>query len=480
MTPRPTTGRRRRRDPLRTAGLVGVVALLAAAAIFKVSYDALTGLPGQSHYELTVAVPNASRLNPSDEVRIGGLRVGQVLEVEPVAPSGRRPHAEVRLQLDRDVEPLRDSTRVSVQTGSVLGASYVRLEPGEDGGAVADGGRLDLAQAGPSTQLTDLLDVFDRATSRNVRRFLAESSAGVAGRGDDLNEGLRSFAALLPPLSSVARGLAAASTDLDGFVAGADRASAAFAAAAPQLGSMVRGGARTFTALAAEDRALRATLDAAPGAEAATTRALRRARPGLRATADVLSDLRPAAPLLDDALRAADRTLRAGRPALAAFRPFAPRLGTALGDVRRLSRRPSTDGAIRKATELFATNAPLFDLLAQMQATCNTLANWATGFASTFGDVGSGDGPAIAHIEVTSLGAEGETLQSSRPAPNLASNEYARNGDQECESGNEPFTGRQIRTNPEGLQPRTTSDTDPDPAVVERARSAGLLAEEPR
>jgi virulence factor Mce-like protein len=471
----------RHRDPSRLAGVVGVIALVVAASILYVSYHALSGLPGQSHYNVSVDVPNAGHLNPSDEVRIGGLRIGQVVEVQPVVTLGRAPHAHVRLQLDDDVGPLRTSTRVSVQTGSVLGASYVKLEPGEDGGTVPDGGALPLAQSGPSTQLTDLLDVFDRATSRDIRRVLQDGSTGLAGRGQDLNGAIRSLAQLLHPLGSVSAALTSSRANLDGFIGGADRASASVVPAVPELRSLVRGGATTFGALAAERSALSDALDAAPVAEAVTTAALRHVRPGLSAMADVFDDLRPAGALLDDSLVAADRTLRAGRPALAAFRPFAPRLRTALRDVRLLAERPSTDGALRKVTELFSTNAPLFNSLMQAQRTCNTLALWASAFASVFGDLGTGDGPAVAHIEVTTLGAQGEALQSARPAPNLASNEYARNNDQECESGNEPDPqGRQIRTNPEGLQPKHTADTAPPAGVLDRARAAGLIAEEPK
>lgn len=470
----------RRRDSRHIAGIVGVVALLLGAAVFVISYNALKGLPGQSRYAVWVDVPDAAHINPTDEVRIAGLRVGQVSEVDARTPVGSRPYAHIELQLDRDVAPLRADTRVSVQTASVLGASYVAITPGTRGRTIAEGGRLPLTQAGRSTQLTDLLDVFDRATARNIRGFLAESGAGVAGRGPALNDSIASFAGMLPAFSRVARTLADPATGLGRFIAEADRASAAFAAASPQLASLVSGGAATFGALADERRALGAAVDAAPGAEGAAATALRHIQPGLDATARVLAALRPAAPLLPGALREANAALVAGTPALRRLPAFAGPLRTALDEVRTLAQVPSTDGAVRKASELFASNHPLFDALAQMQRSCNSLGIWADGFASVFGDIGAGEGPAVAHVEVVTLGADGETLQSAQPSGNLANNQYAHNNDQECESGNEPFTGRQQRSNPPGLQPKKTMDTAPPTGALDRARAAGLIAREPR
>lgn len=469
-----------RRDPRRIAGIVGIVAVLVGAVVFVISYNALKGLPGQSRYTVWVDVPDAAHLNPTDEVRVAGLRVGQVAEVDGRTPAGRRPYAHIKLQLDEDVAPLTTDARVSVQTGSVLGASYVAVEPAAGGRKIAEGGLLPLSRAGRSTQLTDLLDVFDRATARNIRGFLAESGAGMAGRGAALNDAIASFAQLLPPFSRVARTLADPATGLGRFIAQADRASAAFAATSPQLASLVSGGATTFAAFAAERDALGAAVDAFPGAEAATTAALRHVQPGLDATARVLDALRPAAPLLPGAVRSANRALAAGTPALRRLPGFAAPLRTALADVRTLAQAPATSGAVRKTTELFASNAPLFDALAQMQRSCNSLGIWAEGFASVFGDVGYAEGPAVAQVQVTGVGAENETFQSATPAKNLANNQYAHNDDRECESGNEPFSGKQQRSNPAGLQPKKTAETAPPTGALDRARGAGLIAPEPR
>lgn len=472
--------RYRRRDPMRIAGRVGIAALVVAAAIFYISYNALTGLPGQSRYTVWINVPNASHLNKSDEVRIGGLRVGQVAKVGAVVRPGRHPYAHIKLQLDKDASPLTTSSRVSVQTASVLGASYVDIKPADGGTRIADGGQLALSQAGDTTQLTDLLDVFDRSTARNIQAFLRESSAGFAGRGPALNDTIASFAALLGPFGRVARLLAEPGTGLAGFIDAADRASAAFAPSAQQLRSLVAGGATTFSALAAAGASLAAATERAPGAESAATAALTHAQPGLNATARVFTQLRPAARELPGALRAANGALTAGMPALRRLPPFAKALQSALAEVRVLASKHSTDGAVRKTTELFATDAPLFDALNQMQTTCNSLGIWATGFSSVFGDVGTAEGPALAQIEVTTLGANGETVQSAKPATDLSNNQYAHNNNQECESGNEPWTGRQQRTNPPGLQPKKTLVTAPPTGVLDLARGAGLIGPEPR
>src|SRR5439155_445126 len=81
--------------------------LYGVAAIVYVSYTANSGLPFAGAYRLTVEVPNADRLIKNDEVRIGGVRVGQVQGVTAqTAPAGRRPFARIEVSLSPSAGPL--------------------------------------------------------------------------------------------------------------------------------------------------------------------------------------------------------------------------------------------------------------------------------------------------------------------------------------------------------------------------------------
>ena len=64
--------------------------LIAILAVF-LAYNANNGLPFVPTYGSSVQVPNADALVPGNEVRIGGVRVGVVESIKPVAAGRRRP-----------------------------------------------------------------------------------------------------------------------------------------------------------------------------------------------------------------------------------------------------------------------------------------------------------------------------------------------------------------------------------------------------
>jgi hypothetical protein len=67
-------------------------------------------------------------------------------------------------------------------------------------------------------------------------------------------------------------------------------------------------------------------------------------------------------------------------------------------------------------------------------------------------------------------------LQSARPASNLSLNPLPHENAQECEAGNETWSGRQQLNNPPGPQSASTRQTVPPPGVRTLAARAGLLA----
>jgi virulence factor Mce-like protein len=470
----------RRRSPTRLHPRIGVTVVVVLAALSYISYNALSGLPGQQRVTLYVQVPNADRVQKTDEVRVDGTRVGQVADVVGHADGRRTPYATLKLRLEPSVRPLRSSTTVRVRPGSVLGASYVDLVPGTTGSELGGGATLPLSHATRAVQLTDLLDIFEKSTARNIQGFLAAGSAGLAGRGSDLNATTGSLNQLLPPLSRVAGALAAPDTRLAPFISATDRAATALAASTPQLGRLLGHAATTFDAVTREGPAFSATLQEAPGAFAATTRAFTHVQPGLDDLAQLFVDLRPAVSLVPGSVKVANGALRAGVPAMEALPPFSGQLTDALRSAGSLARTPSTDGAIRKTRELLAAADRTVSVLGPAQEQCNLLAVWGDNFSHVFGDLGFGEGPGIANIGVTTLGADGEALQNAKPSRNVGLNYEAINDGTECESGNEPWDGNQHLASPPGLQPNTTRDTRPPTGTLDRARTAGLLDPEPK
>ena len=83
--------------------LVGAVTVLVVLVAVFLAYNANNGLPFVPTYKLSAELPNAGRRwCPGNDVRIGGVRVGQIKSVEPVTvndapcPNDRRGSAVER------------------------------------------------------------------------------------------------------------------------------------------------------------------------------------------------------------------------------------------------------------------------------------------------------------------------------------------------------------------------------------------------
>jgi virulence factor Mce-like protein len=468
--------RRRRTARERWARPIGVLAILIVAVVGFIAYRANSGLPLQSRYDVNVVVPDADRLINAADVRIGGVLVGEVLHVNAVPGSDGQPiRARVELAIDDSVGRLPVDTSVQVSPASVLGLTYVDLRLGSSRQTIPAGGTVALSRAKPSSDLTDLFQIFNRRSARGFQTALGGLAAGFAGRGTALNTTIGATAQLLPELTDVAGALAAPTTRLDAFISGYAAFTQALAPVSEQLANLIANGAATLDGLARVRPALGTAIDAAPDAESAATTAFTRVRPALTGLAQLATALRPAGGLLPGAAAQITSTLNAALPALRDVPPFARPLQTALETVSALARDPYTTGSLRKLRDLALPTDTTLSTFTPAQVHCDVFGQWGQWFGGTFGDIGDGVGPSLPNLTLTGAGALGEQLQNAKPSPNLNTNPLPNETAQECESGNEPFTGKQQLNNPAGIQNAPERDTAPPPGVVALARTAGLL-----
>lgn len=460
----------------RLRAILGMATILLVVVVAFIAYTANSGLPWESRYRVSVAVPDAQRLIDDADVRIGGVRVGRVLHVTAVpAMPGGRPYARLELALEPSTGPLSADTTAQVRPASVLGLTYVDLALGASGRTIADGGILPLRQAKSTVDLTDLFAIFEDSAGRDLQETVRELSTGLSGRGSALGSTIGSVGDLVGPLTDVARVLAAPQTRLDGFLRAYASTTGALDPVTRELAGLVSGAATTLDAFGRERSALGATIEAAPPAERAATIAFDEVRPALNGLAGLAGDLRPAGRVLPRTLGEINSTLTAGKRPLRELPRFSDRLRTALVAVDGLSRDGETDGSLRKLTDLAQATSGLLSALVPAQLSCNVIGLWGAGFSSVFSALGSGQGPALPNLVLTTAGARNETLQNPRPSSNVGINPIPNEDEQECESGNEPWDGRQQLNNPAGDQSRETRETTPPPGVRELARRVGLL-----
>ncbi|MGE4427579.1 MAG: MlaD family protein [Solirubrobacteraceae bacterium] len=465
---------RLRRFPDRAYGVAGVLELVAILGALYVSYTAERGLPFADRYRVTVDVLDARRVARNAEVRVAGVRVGRVERVTAVAGRGARPRARISLSLGGEMRPLSTDSTVKIRPASVLGAVYVELIPGRGRRTLDDGAHLVTRPGRPSVELTDLLDVFDPATATDLRRALTDTGDALVGRGEELNLAIPALRRLLGPAQRLARLLAADDTRLVAAIRGFAETTRTLAAHDGRVGSMVTGAARTLEALVRADDALDATLRLLPTTARDATKALRALRPALADLAAISVALRPAAGRLPRVASTLDATLRSGIHQAPRITDLARRTDRALGTLGTVARRPSTDGAIRKLTELIDAAQPGLRTVHDAQLQCNVFGM----FFYNFGTAGSWttDGaPPYANIFLTDLGTVSEMFQAATPTDGIRINPLPHTDRQECEAGNEPWSAGTLLGNPPGRQPRATRATAPPVHVRPLAQKAGLV-----
>jgi virulence factor Mce-like protein len=468
--------RQRRTARERRTGPIGLLAIAVVALVGLIAYRANTGLPLESRYDVNVLLPDADRLITAADVRIGGVLVGEVLHVGAVPASGGRPAlARVELAINDSVGRLPVDTKVQVRPASVLGLTYVDLTLGTSPRTVPANGTLALSSAVPSSDLTDLFQIFNRRSAQGFQQAASGLAAGVAGRGSDLNTTIGATAQLLRALTDVAGALSAPTTRLSGFISGYAAFTDALAPVSSPLASLFSAGQTTLSGFERVRPALGAAIDAAAGTETTATTAFTTFRPALTGLARLATELRPAGRLLPGTAQQITATLNAGLPTLRQLPGFARPLQTALNTVKGLAEDPNTINSLRKLYDLILPTNTTLSTFTPAQVHCDVLGEWGQWFGSTFGDIGDGNGPSLPNLTLTGAGALGEQLQNAKPSVNLNTNPLPNENAQECESGNEPFTGKQQLNNPPGLQNEPQRTTTPPAGVLAMARAVGLL-----
>ncbi|MCW2682882.1 MAG: ABC-type transport system, Mce family protein [Blastococcus sp.] len=142
--------------PLVKLAVFAVVTILAAYVLVTTITNA--GYGEQLTYEAQFA--DVAGLVEGDEVRIAGVRVGQVVGIS-VAEDTERPVADVELEVAADV-PLPSTVEATIRFRNLVGQRYIALTEGEgSGGDTLDPGAvIPLAQTTPALDLTVLFGGF--------------------------------------------------------------------------------------------------------------------------------------------------------------------------------------------------------------------------------------------------------------------------------------------------------------------------------
>ena len=125
---------------------VGAFLLLALASLLVLAVASTNqrfGL-GSGGYELSARFSQIGQLRPQAPVKIGGVVVGQVadIQLDPV-----KYDSIVSLKLDGKFVDLPADTSASILTAGLLGESYISLQPGGDPDVLANGDEIVFTQS---------------------------------------------------------------------------------------------------------------------------------------------------------------------------------------------------------------------------------------------------------------------------------------------------------------------------------------------
>lgn len=300
------------RAPIRLA-ISGLLVGLLVFGFIAFGVRSVNGVPGQHYGKLLAEIPDIGNLRPHDEIRIAGVRAGQVL-----SESLRDGSALLELQLAPGTQRLPVDTQVVVRARGLLGSRYLELIPGKSSQLLEDG---DMIRAAPVISLTngisDVLDTFDQQTRGRLGTMLGGLGEGVAGRGQQLNDLIRVGPGVTDQLTLVADSILARPGVASAFVPSVNAGMSALAGARDEIVGLLRAGAQGLTPFVQARSSMQATLVQAPPTLSALQSGLDTGRQLLAATNSLAQALNQALPRAPSALRDTAILLRESPVALA-------------------------------------------------------------------------------------------------------------------------------------------------------------------
>jgi phospholipid/cholesterol/gamma-HCH transport system substrate-binding protein len=269
-------------------GLIAIV-LLVIAVFLAFTKD----IPFTTPFQVSAVFENAPPIQKNTAVRIAGVEVGKVSDVQAVG--GDSPAVKVTIKLQDDALPLHEDAVIKARPRIFFeGNLFLDVSPGTPGAeTVEDGHTFPVSQTSAPVQIDQVLGTLTSDTREDLQKLLkgyGEAVNGAPQEGEDedqdpstegqtagqsLNDSLEFSADALRGTAIVNDALLGAELhDLSKLIGGQQKVMAALSSNESQLKSLITNFNVTMGALAAEQDNLRETVRLLP-------RVLEAARPAL-------------------------------------------------------------------------------------------------------------------------------------------------------------------------------------------------------
>jgi ABC-type transporter Mla subunit MlaD len=318
---------------------IGVV-LAAAVAFVVLSMGAQSGENATKKY--WVELDNAFGLIEGADVKVGGTRAGKITDMEL---DRDKFYARIGIELDqKGFGDLRKDAECETRPQSLIGEYFMDCQPGKEREALPEGGTVPVHRTKTTVHVDLVQNIYRRPYRERFSILLSEFGAGLAARGEDLNETIRRANPALRETDRVLRVLAEQKRVIRDLYENADEVLKELADdrtevsrfvleardTAVAAGSRAEGIRRQWNRFPTFLRELRPTLRLLGESAQRQEPALR----NLNASADFLERFFDTLGPFAEASRPAFRTLagaaRAGRPAIRAARPNIAELAKAV------------------------------------------------------------------------------------------------------------------------------------------------------
>jgi len=236
----------RERNPIVVGGIS--VAVLAVLVVFALSLTTFTFLRGV--YVISGDFADAAGLVGGNEVRVAGLKVGQVRSVELAPPNGAGVRDRVRVTMEiRSGFRLGDATTAEIKLKTLLGSKFVDITPIGGRPYVGPGGRIPLERTRVPFEIYQVTNGTVATVGRLDAKALNDSLRELAQLTEDPKG---NFGRALRGLALVTKGLDQRNVDLQSLLRDGAAITRVLASRSDALGRILDSGSAVLTALGSE------------------------------------------------------------------------------------------------------------------------------------------------------------------------------------------------------------------------------------
>ena len=298
--------------------LAGGAALTALALGTTVLVDSGSD---NSDQRLVGIFADASPLEPGQDVRLQGVRIGTVKDI--TLEDGK---AHVSMGVDLDSLPLHEDARMTLKPVNLLGEFYVDISPGTDSTPMLTSGVIPASQTSSIVTIQEVLDTLDDPTSTALAAVITGLGEGLGDAGAETSAALKALGPAMQDASKLGQVLSDQNQVLSALLARTEPVVGALAQRNGQvLDQVVQSTERMLAAVAAEQAAADATLAELPATLVAARRTLSRLAGASGAAVPTLQSLRPVTDNLEELTSELYAFADAADPALASLQPVLER-----------------------------------------------------------------------------------------------------------------------------------------------------------